>query len=118
MTPHKPIDRSLASHAAQPITTRVSRHGATPRGRQLATGPQLWRLNQQGVLRLEFDAATFLLGGPLAEWPGVTQDEATSTLDRLLAERWPGLGRWPKAGESWVVQGGLVLPAAPVEDAS
>ena len=56
---------------------------------RLASGAQLWRLNQTGRLQVipaRGDAVTVL--------------EASEALHRVVAEEYPGLSRFPKIGAS------------------
>lgn len=87
----------------------AGRSGKPPKPLRLATGRQLYRISQQGCLRLAVDADTFAPGRPVDVSP-ILHGEAAATLDRLRAERWAGLGRFPEAGEAWAVRDGLVVP--------
>lgn len=92
-------------------------HGNKPPSRvRLATGYQLYRLNEQGLLGMEIVADAFVPGGPAEGWRGITHAEASRLLGLLVSERWPGLGRWPKAGEAWTVRDGLVVPVRAAAD--
>lgn len=76
-----------------------------------ASGPQLWRLNQQNCLRLDAPAEAFTPGEPLDRARAITTAEAKALLQRLLNERYPGLERFPKAGEMFSVrEDGLLVP--------
>lgn len=73
-----------------------------------ASPKQLWRLNEQKLLQpVPPDA---FHPGAFPENEPITSAEADALLRRCLEERWPGLARWPRAGEAWRVEGGLVVP--------
>lgn len=117
MTYHSEASSRPAA-AGPPSRRRYASGGIRPM--RPATGPQLWRLNEQGLLRLvDISDELFVPGGPAARLSAIVQGEATVLLDRLVRERWAGLERWPKAGEAWTVRDGLVIPlAAPDESES
>ena len=67
---------------------RRDRRTLAPPDVRLASGAQLWRLNQAGRLRVVPERGDV-----------VTVLEASEALHRVLAEEWPGLSRFPKIGE-------------------
>lgn len=75
---------------------------------RLASGRQLWRLNEQGMLRVELVDGCFEPGGPPEGWEGIAYDEAKHLYRRTLAERWRGLPAYPVKGEAWRVVDGRV----------
>jgi hypothetical protein len=70
---------------------------ALPASIRLASGFQLWRLNQLGL-------------GPFAGREPVTSAEASSMLDEELARL--GLERFPAPGETWPAR----VPDSPSDD--
>lgn len=88
----------------------AGRPGRPPANVRPATGRQVYRLSEQGCLGIVIGVDTFLPGGPPDGWTPILHGDAAALLDRLRAERWVGLGRWPEPGESWVVRDGLVVP--------
>lgn len=89
---------------------RSGKAKALPAIRRLATTRQLWRLNEQGLLRVvDLDDETFRPGGPVDGWLGVSAAEADVLLGRALEERWRGLPAFPRKGELWTVRDGRVV---------
>lgn len=81
----------------------------------LASNKQLWRLNEQGLLRVALDDDTFVPGGP-AEWPApISAADANKLLARLQDERWSG-GRFPEPADMWSVVDGRVVIHGPVDE--
>ncbi len=80
------------------------------RQHRLASWAQLWRLNEQGLLRIELAEDAFVPGGPPEGWTCIGWEEAKALLARLDDERWVGLPAFPRPGELTVVRSGRVVP--------
>lgn len=88
--------------------------GKPPKALRLPSPAMLWRLNEQGLLRLELPEDAYVPGGPPSGWTPIPHSQADDALNRLRFERWAGLERFPTSGESWVIRNGLVVPLAAV----
>lgn len=84
---------------------------------RLASGRQLWRLNEQGLLRVELVDGCFEPGGPLDGWEGIDYSVAKQLCRRTLEERWRGLPAYPVKGELWTVVDGRVKSLGVYEEA-